>query len=42
MSWKERTVCKILLMVARIVAHPSFTTEIKELSDHIAKGAPTD
>ena len=36
MTWRQMTVCKILLLIARIVANdPALHEEIRNLSNHI-------
>lgn len=41
MSWSDRTVIAILLLVARIIAgEPELAAEIKTLANHIAVNTP--
>lgn len=36
MSWKEKTISKILLLVAMILSNKEIREEIKALSNHIS------
>ena len=36
MTWHERTVCRILLIIAKMLAPSSISDDIKNLSSHIS------
>lgn len=39
MTWRERCVCRILLLVAKIVAdRDEIATEVQHLANHISQG----
>ena len=40
MTWKEKTVIRILLLVAKMLAADEWKAEIKELATHISVNAP--
>ncbi len=42
MTWKERTVVRILLLVARMLSEEPWADEIKHLSNHITSGIGED
>jgi hypothetical protein len=39
-TWKEKTIALILLMIARMMANPELAKEIKALSNRIQVDAP--
>lgn len=39
MTWQQKTIARILLILARMIADPSIADELKHLSNHI-NGAP--
>jgi hypothetical protein len=42
MSWKEKTVVRILLMIAEMLAAEPWSKEIHHLSNHITQYRGTD
>lgn len=38
MSWEDKTVIRILLIVAQLIAQPEWKAEIKTLATHIIVG----
>lgn len=40
MTWREKTLIRILLFVARIVAPDTFRSEVQNLANHISVHAP--